>query len=295
MHIVIVDGSRTGLMILYRMIENRGDQISLFMDGQEALDFVRETEDVQVVITSFEVATLSGTELCWELRLIAEKGRPLYVIGMSANLDSTHVIGVLDAGADDFMPKPPRPDELNARLRVAERTLGMQRRLVDLATLDPLSGILNRRAFFERADEAVAALAPEGVLSMILFDVDHFKRINDVYGHATGDLVIRAIGGLRAPPGAIVGRIGGEEFALVLPDVPLDGATSVAEYLRDQINGLDMEAGGEPLSVTASFGVAELSAGEAIADTQRRADAALYHAKNSGRNRVSTFSPASVA
>ncbi|WP_075215745.1 GGDEF domain-containing response regulator [Mongoliimonas terrestris] len=291
MHIVIVDGSRTGLMILYRMIEARSDQVSLFMDGQEALDFVRENTDVEVVITSFEVATLSGTELCWEVRVLADKGRPIYVIGMSANIDSEHVIGVLDAGADDFMPKPPRPDELNARLRVADRTLGMQRRLIALATLDPLSNILNRRAFFERAEEAATSLPPDGALSMILFDIDHFKRINDVYGHAVGDEVIRRLGALRTPPDALYGRINGEEFALVLPDVPFDGAVSVAEYLRDQVAALEIDAGAEVLTVTASFGVAELNPGETIADAQRRADAALYHAKNSGRNRVSSFTP----
>ncbi|WP_181707599.1 GGDEF domain-containing response regulator [Chthonobacter rhizosphaerae] len=295
MHIVIVDGSRTGLMILYRMIENRGDQISLFTDGQEALDFVRENTDVEVVITSFEVATLSGTELCWEVRVLADKGRPLYVIGMSANTDSEHVIGILDAGADDFMPKPPRPDELNARLRVAERTLVMQRRLIALATMDPLCDILNRRAFFERAEEASASLPPDGVLSMILFDVDHFKRINDVYGHNAGDEVIRSIGQSRMPPDALFGRINGEEFAVVLPDVPLEGAVSVAEYLRDQIAAVTIEAGGETFTVTASFGVAVLNSGETIADTQRRADAALYHAKNSGRNRVSSFTPTPVS
>ncbi|WP_181703541.1 GGDEF domain-containing response regulator [Chthonobacter albigriseus] len=294
MHIVVVDGSRTGLMILHRMIEHRGDLVTYFIDGQEALDFIRANEDVELVITSFELASLSGSQLCWEVRVIADGGRPIYVIAMSANTDLEHVVGILDAGADDFMMKPPRADELNARLRVAERTLTMQRHLIAMATVDDLSKILNRRAFFEKVEQVRSGLQPDGALSMILFDVDHFKRINDVYGHAAGDEVIAHIGKLRMPPDAIFGRIGGEEFAVAIPDVPLDGAMSVAEYLREQIEGIAIEFGDQEIAFTASFGVSDLAAGEAIGDMARRADTALYHAKNSGRNRVSSFSPLSV-
>jgi two-component system cell cycle response regulator len=295
MHIVLVDGSRTGLMIVRNMLDRRGDTVSLFTDGQMALDFIRGTPDVDVLITSFEIATLPGTDLCWEARVLADGGRPLYVIAMSANNDPQHVIGVLDAGADDFMSKPPRQDELMARLRVAERTLTMQRRLIDLATRDPLSGLLNRRAFRDKTDAACHDLPSEAVVSLVLFDVDHFKRVNDVHGHDTGDDVIRAIGRLRAPPDTVFARMGGEEFALLLPDVPLEGAASVADYLRHQISALEIDVPDGQISVTASFGVAEMPAGGDPAALYRSADAALYHAKNSGRNRVSTMAPMLMA
>lgn len=291
MHIVVVDGSRTGLMIMQRLIEPRGDEITFFLDGRDALDFIRSTPDVEIVITSFELASLSGAELCWEVRVLADNGRPIYVIAMSANTDAEHVIGVLDAGADDFMSKPPRVDELSARLRVAERTLKMQHKLVRLATIDELSGLLNRRAFLERA-EAVRETTPAGgTFSLILFDVDHFKRINDVFGHSAGDSVIQRIGQLKLPPDCLSGRIGGEEFAVVLPDVPPDGAVAVAEHMREQLAGVPVPAASGDVHVTASFGVASLQDGDILLDVMRRADSALYHAKNSGRNRVSSFTP----
>ncbi|WP_237155516.1 GGDEF domain-containing response regulator [Oryzibacter oryziterrae] len=295
MHIVLVDGSRTGLMIIKRMLDPRGDDVAYFTDGREALDYIRSTPQADLLITSFEIGGISGTELCWEARVIADSGRPFYVIAMSSSNDTEHSISVLDAGADDFMSKPPHPDELNARLRVAERTLTMQRRLIEMATIDTLSGLLNRRAFRAKFDEVVEILPSDGCLSMILFDIDHFKRINDVFGHDAGDDVIRAIGKLHVPPDTIFARIGGEEFAVVMPDIPLDGAASVADYLREQIAALEVPYQDKIITLTASFGVSEYRAGETHADLYRRADSALYHSKNSGRNRVSKLSPVLVA
>lgn len=288
MHIVLVDGSRTGLLILHRMLQSRGDEITLFMDGREALDYIRDTPTVDLLITSFEITTIPGAELCWEARILADAGRPIYVIAMSASAEGQNAIGVLDAGADDFMSKPPRQDELNARLRVAERTVLMQRRLIELATIDALSGILNRRAFMERSEAAIAMLdgAP---LSMILFDVDHFKSINDGHGHDVGDQVIRCIGTLRVPPDAIYGRVGGEEFCIVLPYVAIDGALSVAEHLRGQIADMSVDGLGGRITFTASFGVAQFDPNGAVHSLYRSADAALYLAKNSGRNCVAEY------
>ena len=295
MHIVLVDGSRTGLMILQRMLEPRGDDVAYFTDGREALEYIQAIPQVEVLITSFEIGGISGTELCWEARIIADAGRPLYVIGMSASNDAQHSIGVLDAGADDFMSKPPRQDELNARLRVAERTLIMQRRLIEMATLDPLSGLYNRGAFRQRFDAELAAAEVNGTFSLILFDIDHFKHINDIYGHDAGDEVLRCVGTLRMLPDAHFSRIGGEEFAVILPGIPVEGGISVAEYLRGQINALEIERGDSTITLTASYGVAEFRPGDTANDLYRRADSALYQAKDTGRDRVSATSPEIVS
>ncbi len=287
MHVVLVDGSRTGLMILQRLLEPRGDDVAYFTDGREALNYILTTPQAEVLITSFEIGGISGTELCWEARLLADAGRPLYVIAMSASNDSQHSISVLDAGADDFMSKPPRQDELNARLRVAERTLIMQRRLIEMATIDPLSGLFNRGAFRQKFDNEIAAAEVEGAFSLILFDIDHFKHINDIYGHDAGDEVIRSVGTLRVPPDAHFSRIGGEEFAVILPGIPTDGALAVADFLREQINALEIQRDSEIIRLTASYGVTEFRPSDTVNDLYRRADTALYHAKNSGRDRVS--------
>src|SRR5207302_5334426 len=133
--------------------------------------------DVNVLITSVELTSMSGLELCWETRLLSGRDRTIYIILMSSNLDQQHLISALDSGADEFIRKPPVAEELYARLRSAERLLRLQSELIRLASIDPLTGVFNRRAFFEKTENAGTSLAA------IMFDVDHFKSINDSYGH----------------------------------------------------------------------------------------------------------------
>jgi diguanylate cyclase (GGDEF)-like protein len=152
--------------------------------------------------------------------------------------------------------------------------------------IDLLSGIANRRGF-DRRIRAALAVAPHDTHAVVLCDMDHFKRINDTFGHATGDLVIEGFGQrLRAcvPDDAIVGRIGGEEFAIFLPSTRAGAACRLAEALRSEIG--NMPGLPESLKVTASFGVAPVSAGDDLTDAFRQADIALYAAKNAGRDRV---------
>ncbi len=137
--------------------------------------------DVDAFITSTELPCMPGVELCRQARALATNGRPIYVVLMSSNNDRRMLIEALDSGADDFIGKPPAIEELYARLRTAERLGDMQRKLFKLAMTDPLTGALNRRAFFEKAQEACARTEAGGVLSAILFDIDHFKYINDDY------------------------------------------------------------------------------------------------------------------
>ncbi len=179
---------------------------------------------VDALITSAEQLSISGHELCWETRLLAGERRSIYVILMSSNQERRNLVEALDSGADDFIGKPPAAEELYARLRAAERLSTMHRDLVQLASLDPLTGILNRRVFFEQAAMALAQRPKAGTLAAIMLDIDHFKRVNDLYGHATGDRAISEIASLIAGTGEIVGRLGGEEFAMLLPGRDLAGA-----------------------------------------------------------------------
>jgi two-component system cell cycle response regulator len=147
---------------------------------------------VDALITSAEQLSISGHELCWETRLLAGERRSIYVILMSSNQERRNLVEALDSGADDFIDKPPAAEELYARLRAAERLSTMHRDLVQLASLDPLTGILNRRVFFEQAAMALAQRPKAGTLAAIMLDIDHLKRVNDLYGHATGDRAIKA-------------------------------------------------------------------------------------------------------
>jgi diguanylate cyclase (GGDEF)-like protein len=163
---------------------------------------------------------------------------------------------------------------------------------------DALSGLANRRGF-ERQVEAILAETAEAKHAVILCDLDHFKIINDTYGHHVGDLVIQSFGrllGRYAPNGAAVGRIGGEEFAILLPATDIDVALMFAQTLRGAVTAVsDLPEG---VKVSASFGVAPLSSANELPDAYRRADIALYEAKNAGRNRVKlarNFSPVADA
>ncbi len=163
-------------------------------------------------------------------------------------------------------------------------------RLKRLATVDPLTGALNRRGFDEQFPE-VAARESDLIepLSVVMADIDHFKKINDRYGHAMGDQVLKMIaeifsGALRK--GDAVVRVGGEEFLLVLPQVSLATAAKIAERARRAVESAGFSLGETRLRSTVSFGAAERRSGEDRADLIRRADEALYQAKNGGRNRV---------
>jgi len=290
-HIVVVDQSRTVLKAVTRLLESDGHSVSGFVEGRAALDFIKTNPDVSAVITSAELGTISGLELCWEIRLLAGRDRAIYIILMSSNDEPRHLINALDSGADEFIRKPPATEELYARLRSAERQLSMQRDLIRLAMLDPLTGVLNRRAFFEAVEKIFAAAPATGCTAAIMFDVDHFKKINDTHGHDVGDQVLRTIGREIAGDNVTVGRLGGEEFAILLSPADLEAAVEHGERLRAKLAALPFTTSSGDISITCSFGVAEWQAGETIDQLLKRADAALYRAKHSGRNRVIAAAP----
>jgi two-component system cell cycle response regulator len=287
MNVVLVDPSRTVLKIVTGLLESRGHVVRAFTDAPEALDYIKSDPTVEALITSAELTSMSGIELCRRTRQLASRGRPIYVILMSSNRDGQTLIEALDNGADDFIGKPPDVEELFARLRAAERVGSMQRELLHLATTDPLTGMLNRRAFFVHAEEACARAAAGCVLSAVMFDIDHFKRVNDVHGHDVGDAAIRGIACEAATTGnAILGRLGGEEFAILLDGRAIRDAVAVAEDLRLRLSELRFETETEEMTLTCSFGVSEWQAGDTIDGLLKRADVALYKAKMDGRNRV---------
>ncbi len=286
MRVVLVDPSRTVLKFVGRLLEARDHEVRAFTDGEAALDCIRSDLKVGALITSAELVSMSGLELCWETRLLATCDRPIYVIMMSSSQDRHKLIEALDSGADDYIGKPPVAEELYARLRAAERVATMQQELVRLATTDSLTGVFNRRAFFERACDACARAETGAALSVILFDIDHFKRVNDLCGHDVGDRAISAVAREAAAESALIGRLGGEEFAMLLAGQGLDDALIAAERLRGKVSALQFDTTHGPLKVTASFGVSAWQAGDTIELMLKRADVALYAAKTGGRNCV---------
>jgi two-component system cell cycle response regulator len=286
MHVALVDPSRTVLKYVTGLLQARRHEVTPFTDGYDALEFLHENQTVSAVITSAELGAMAGVDLCAKARSLASNRRPLYIILMSSNDDRNYLIKALDSGADDFMGKPPVPEELYARLRAAERLITTQNDLLRLATTDSLTGLLNRRAFFEKAELSLARARIGRPLGAILCDIDHFKRINDRYGHAVGDAALRAVTSVIAEAATNAGRLGGEEFAVLIEDAGLERAVAIAEDLRQGVEKRRFAANGETLSLTCSFGVSEWRPCDSIDELLRRADAALYAAKSGGRNRV---------
>jgi diguanylate cyclase (GGDEF)-like protein len=220
--------------------------------------------------------------------LLAGTKRPIYILLVAASEDQRTWTEALDCGADDVISRPPATEELYAKLRVADRVVTLQRELIHLATRDPLTGVYNRRAFFEEAIEACGEASQGFPLSVLLIDIDRFKAINDHYGHDIGDQALRAVAHEAARGGATVGRLGGDEFSILLRGEALLRAVEVAEHLRQRLSQLGLSSPKGLLNLTCSLGASEYEPGDTIDDLMKRADLALYRAKESGRNQVAT-------
>lgn len=286
MKIVMVDSSRVGLKIIAAMLKDQCNDIHIFTDGLDAFEFIQQEHDVDLVLTGLELPSMSGIELCWETQLMKHHGRHIYIIAMSSNSDEAKLSETLDSGADEFISKPPRKQELMARLRVAQRMRAMQNQLIKQATLDGLTGILNRRAFFERAGFYCNEADEGAALSAIMFDIDHFKSINDRFGHDVGDKVLCSFVQLVEEDLGLFARLGGEEFILLLPQVGQAQAMEIAEEIRCRVEQMDLKVGAHAVAVTCSFGVSEWGLNDTLDRLIKRADLALYLAKESGRNQV---------
>jgi diguanylate cyclase (GGDEF)-like protein len=291
MRIALVD---RGPAVAACSLDARGHEVLYFEDGEKALQGIRSDPLIHALITddarNTDSATepLSGVELCWEARLLAGKKRPLYILLVADAENRRTWTEALDCGADDVISKPPATEELYAKLRVADRLVTLQRELIHMATRDPLTGAYNRRAFFEEATEACREAGPRCPLSVILIDIDRFKAINDHYGHDVGDRAVRTVVYEATRGGAIVGRLGGDEFSILLQGAPLPKAVAFAENLRQRFSQLQLPSQGGLVRLTCSLGASEYEPGDTIDDLMKRADLALYRAKDKGRNQVAT-------
>jgi two-component system, cell cycle response regulator len=285
MRLALVEPSRTVQRIVSGIIEPWGHEVQCFMDGPQALACLQADSEVRAIISSVELTSYSGMQLVRDARTLAGVQRPLYILIMSSNDERSKMIEALEHGADDFISKPPAPEELRARLRAADRITSMQAQLVHYATTDFLTGVFNRRAFVERAGKSLEWALSGYRLSVLLCDLDKFKAINDVYGHDIGDLVLRRFSEAARATGLTVGRLGGEEFAFLVQE-PLENAVFVAEGFRESIAEMMIRYSDNALRITCSIGIAESEVGDTIDLLLRRADVALYEAKRLGGNRV---------
>jgi two-component system, cell cycle response regulator len=266
-------------------------------EAQQQLD-----EGTELVILSLSLPDGDALRLVSQWRA-AESHRELPVLLMADDGELPRLAKGLDLGANDYLIRPVDRNELLARVRIQIRRKRLQKRLRDnyqrslsLALTDELTGLYNRRYVFAHLLELLARMPANGnETAVLLFDIDHFKQVNDSYGHPAGDQVLRELAAraLRHVRSVdLIGRLGGEEFIIVMPETSLGGAVVVADRLRAAIAGepFVLRHSGERLAVTISIGIAAAGRGEELDRVLKRADDALYAAKHAGRNRVVAFS-----
>jgi diguanylate cyclase (GGDEF)-like protein len=273
-----------------------GHEAAVAPDGEQAWRII-QTGNAPLLISDWMMPLMDGPELCRRIRA-ASGDRYTYIILLTSRDRKEDRLEGLRAGADDFLTKPPDPDELTVRLEIAERILkvhaqlGRQNeRLAELAAIDELTGTKNRRRFREDLDLLFAQAERQGSpLSLIMLDIDHFKEYNDSFGHPAGDEVLHRVGTtLRSAVRSqdVVARYGGEEFVVLLPATDENEALEVADRLRRAVASRAWVR----RAVTASLGVGTIRAKTAGATALvEQADQALYQSKQAGRNRVTHYS-----
>lgn len=289
---MVCETSRVQRRILRDMLQDGGFMVVEAGDSTEALEQLARSP-CDIFITGIEVGAMSGLEACWRLKAGADTHH-IHTIVITASGQYIRLAEALDAGADDFIRKPFDAVEMRARMRAAARIVRLQRDLRGQAETDALTGAANRRAFTRALDREIAEAGRLSVpMTVAMIDLDHFKAVNDTHGHATGDRVlVRTVTALKAElaAGEMLGRLGGEEFAVLLPRAGTREGLETAERLRRAVEHLAVENDdGARIPVTASLGLCVLQPSESLAtgsDLLARADAALYDAKEAGRNRV---------
>jgi len=298
MRILVAEDDRITRRRLEVTLTKWGYEVVVASDGAEAWETLQSDDAPQLAILDWMMPAMDGLEVCQELR--RQRAEPyVYVILLTARGQRADLVQGMEAGADDYVVKPFDPHELKVRLRAGTRIVELQTELIAArealriqATHDPLTGVWNRAAIMEALGRELARAAREdGLVAVVMADLDHFKRINDTYGHLAGDEVLkeaihRVCSSLR--PYDLIGRYGGEEFLIVLTGDSALSAANIAERVRECVAGKPVRVAESNIRVTVSLGLAtaEMPGPVWAESLVRAADTALYRAKAAGRNRV---------
>lgn len=302
--VLVADDERVSRTLLMRVVERWGYEAVEADSGIAAWELLNGDDPPRLAIIDWVMPGVDGVEICRRLRERADT--PLiYTILLTAKTDESDLIYALEQGAHDFQTKPASPGELRARLLVGRRFVEADDRLNEslarveqMAATDSLTGVANRRHFFQLAErELYRTQRTRAPVALMVIDIDNFKTINDSYGHAAGDAALChlvAVCQLSLRRSDIIGRFGGDEFVILLPECDTPTALQTAERLRHSINATPVPDKGRSFQIEVTIGVATSMGGnyhtEDIEMLLRLADEALYEGKEAGRNRVAVRS-----
>jgi diguanylate cyclase (GGDEF)-like protein len=295
--VLVADDSRIYRKLVEQTLSEKQYAVLFAKNGQEAIDLFSEHQP-SLVITDWMMPDLTGIELCERIRNHSRNSYT-YLIILTGITEKNELVKGLAAGADDYLTKPFHSNELLARVGVGRRIVELHRQLEaknvllqELALTDSLTGLPNRRAIEDWATRQLNGAVRYGFSFLaVLADLDHFKTVNDTYGHDAGDTVLKKFAEIlkaNSRRSDICGRIGGEEFLFVLTHTTQDNARIVVDRIRGQLEATKFAFDRGTLTVTASFGIASFERSQPV-DFNRlvsQADAALYAAKRAGRNRI---------
>jgi len=299
--ILLAEDDPISRRLFEKILVKEGFAVTTVENGRKALDLIRQ-QFFPIVLTDWQMPEMEGPELC---RAIREENpdRYVFIVMLTSKGSKDDIISGLGAGADDYLTKPTHYAELVARIKTGIRILELEKSLkaaVDeihlLSITDPLTGIYNRSYINERLPQEIhRAKRYSHDFSLLMCDIDHFKKVNDTHGHLVGDAVLKEF--VRCLTSVIrqqvdwAGRYGGEEFLVVLPETDQAGAMVVAERLRVAVQKCETHIDDCTIPITASFGVTGFSPrdGKDVLKPEallQQADVLLYEAKEAGRNQV---------
>ena len=298
MKILIAEDDLTSRLILENMLTKWGFEVVSATNGTDAWAKLQEEDPPRLLILDWMMPGIEGVEICRRLRENSKsEDQYTYVTLLTAKESKENIVTGMEAGADDYITKPFDMHELRVRVRAGERIVQLQSELLKAkkeleiqSRTDPLTGVLNRRAILSQiGSELSRAKRQNSQISISILDLDHFKSINDTFGHLAGDAVLRE--SMHRVKLAVreydsVGRFGGEEFIVVLPGANTTDAFSVAERIRIRINEKAADVDGTIISFTVSQGLATCNGDATMDEMIALADEALYRAKENGRDRV---------
>ena len=298
MRILLAEDDDVSRHILKQTLLRWGYDVVCAVDGEEAWGLLQQPDAPRIAILDWIMPRMDGIEVCRNVREHL-KERYVYVLLLTAKDHKDDIISGMGAGADDYISKPFDPQELRMRLSAGRRIIDLQTQLLAaqeslryLATHDSLTGLVNRAEILERLRRELDRADREGVsVGLLVVDVDHFKLVNDTFGHAVGDLVLVEVAArMRAALRSYdeIGRYGGEEFLVVLPGCDNASACRQAERLRELVASQPIAVAGGSVRATVSIGISARDRGctDDLALLVREADECLYHAKSAGRNRI---------
>lgn len=294
MKILIIDDNPDALVIAKRRLAKECEEIVCADGGKAGLETAK-LEKPDLILLDIDMPDMTGFDVCRALKADLELCM-IPVLFLSGSVSAEYKIKGLDLGGMDYITKPFDAYELQARVRAALRTKNLQDLLIEHAHIDPLTGLPNRRALMGRLQQEWTRMERHGQsFSFIMADIDHFKEVNDTFGHIVGDQLLREIAKVftkQCRKIDLPARYGGEEFAIIVPEETAANTVNLAERCRKEIEKIIIPVKSDKVQATVSFGIAEatgLSTPEALIE---RADQALYDAKLSGRNKVATYEEA---